>query len=187
MEKQFLADRRKAMEEGFFCRLNQEKIEALRQKAKAQEHQKALAEASGIRDEKVLNHLMNIGVEAETLVAFSLVPLIAVAWADGSLDTREAEAILRAATDMGIHEDTPAWEILRDWMIHQPDPQLIQSWKDYVSALKSEMKDIELMEIQANIMGRARTVAESAGGFLGLVHKISAAEQAVLDELNQAF
>ncbi|MCB1050332.1 MAG: hypothetical protein H6510_10460 [Acidobacteria bacterium] len=187
MEKQFMADRRKALEEGFFSRQDQQKIEALRQKAKVQEDKKALAQATGIQDEKVLDHLMGCGVEAETLVAFSLVPLVAVAWADGSLDTREAEAILRSAKDMGIHEDSPAWEILRDWMIHQPDAKLIQTWKDYVFALKAEMKDIALMEIKENILGRARAVAEAAGGFLGLVHKISAAEQAVLDDLSQAF
>jgi hypothetical protein len=36
-------------------------------------------------------------------------------------------------------------------------------------------------------MGRAASVAQSAGGILGLGSKVSAKEQAVLDELESAF
>jgi hypothetical protein len=41
--------------------------------------------------------------------------------------------------------------------------------------------------LRDEVMGRARAVAEAAGGFLGLGRKVSAAEEAVLRELAQAF
>jgi hypothetical protein len=42
-------------------------------------------------------------------------------------------------------------------------------------------------EIRAIGLDRARHVAEAAGGFLGLTSKISAAEQATLDEMARLF
>jgi hypothetical protein len=41
--------------------------------------------------------------------------------------------------------------------------------------------------LKQDLLGRARVVAEAAGGFLGLGTRISSAEQAVLTELEQAF
>jgi hypothetical protein len=41
--------------------------------------------------------------------------------------------------------------------------------------------------LKQDLLGRARGVAEAAGGFLGLGKRISSAEQAVLTELEQAF
>ena len=41
--------------------------------------------------------------------------------------------------------------------------------------------------LKRDLLGRARSVAEAAGGFLGFGSKVSQSEQAILDELEQAF
>jgi hypothetical protein len=50
-------------------------------------------------------------------------------------------------------------------------------------ALWPSLSPKERDEIRGSALERARSVAESAGGFLGLTSKISAQEKAVLDEL----
>jgi len=42
--------------------------------------------------------------EPETVLALQLVPLAAVAWADGKIEPREREAVLKAAAAQGIEE-----------------------------------------------------------------------------------
>jgi len=187
MDKEFMEDRRKALEESFFAREDRKRVEELKAKMQAKEERANLAAASGLSDEEALEHLAKAGISAETLVAFSLVPLVVVAWADGSLDGREAEAVLRAAADSGVVEGTPAWEMLRGWLVTMPDPGLMAAWKDYVFALKAELKDIAVLELKNLVLTRARTVAESAGGFLGMGKKVSGAEQSVLEDLESAF
>jgi hypothetical protein len=41
--------------------------------------------------------------------------------------------------------------------------------------------------LKSELLGRARRVAEAAGGFLGLGSKVSRAEEAILTELAAAF
>ncbi len=56
-----------------------------------------------------------------------------------------------------------------------------------VSALSASMDPSERNALRDSVMGKARMVAEAAGGFLGLGNKVSAEEQAVLDELAGVF
>ena len=42
-------------------------------------------------------------------------------------------------------------------------------------------------DLKSDLLGRARTVAEAAGGILGLGSKVSKSEQAMLEELAHAF
>ena len=41
--------------------------------------------------------------------------------------------------------------------------------------------------LKEDLLGRARAVAEAAGGLLGFGNKVSKSEQAVLDDLEEAF
>jgi hypothetical protein len=52
-----------------------------------------------------------------------------------------------------------------------------------VQSLWPSLNATEHDEIRAIGLDRARQVAEAAGGFLGLTSKISASEQAALDEM----
>jgi hypothetical protein len=59
----------------------------------------------------------------------------------------------------------------------------VDAWKRHVRALWPSLSPKERDEIRASAIERARSVAEAAGGFLGLTSKISPKEKAVLDEL----
>ena len=64
--------------------------------------------------------------------------------------------------------------------------EALSAWKDYVSALISTMDATTRYTLEQELLSRARTVAESAGGFLG-IGTISSEEEDKLAELARAF
>ncbi len=146
-----------------------------------------LAAASGISEEAVLRRLAKLGIRVDTLAALTLIPLIEVAWADGKMDAREREAVLFGAESTGISKESPSHGLLRIWIEDPPAPELVDAWSEFISALCSEFSEVQRGRLQRNILGRARQVAEAAGGFLGLGSKVSKEEKAVLERLARAF
>lgn len=187
MDESGLKRRERALEEEFFARQNRKLLEKMRTEQEAAEGRAALAQASGIRDEQVLDRLVQLGIRPETIAALSLVPLVAVAWADGQVAGREREAVLESARASGIQRDDMAYELLEGWLGSKPGKTLLTAWTDYIHALSVSLEGVGKAAIRDEVLGRARRVAEAAGGFLGLGKKVSAEEQAVLDELARAF
>lgn len=179
---EFLKDRRRALEEEFFARYNRKLVDELRQKQKRE----ALGSVSGITDQAVLDRILALDIDHDTFAALTLVPLIEVAWADGKMDARERQATLRAAGEAGIDTDSPAYELLDHLLETRPTLELMRTWKAYVHELCADMPPNERDELKENVLGRARAVAQAAGGFLGS-SKISDEERAILDELEEAF
>ncbi|HSL84481.1 MAG TPA: hypothetical protein VLF66_17040 [Thermoanaerobaculia bacterium] len=185
-DAQVLGERKKALEEQFFARQEKELRERVRREAESKARRQALAEASGIRDEAVLDHLASLDLDGETVAALSLVPLVEVAWADGTLHDNEREAVLRAARESGVAPDTAAGALLESWLETRPDAELLTAWEGYVEALVAGLDGAERQALRHELLDRARAVAESAGGFLGM-GKVSDAETAMLARLERAF
>ena len=97
-----LNSRGKAMEELFFKEKDQQLLEKIRNEAASKEQREALQNASGIEDAAVLDALTATGITPESLMSVSLIPLVAVAWADKKMEDAEKAAILQAAEAGGI-------------------------------------------------------------------------------------
>ncbi len=76
--------------------------------------------------------------------------------------------------------------LLRNWLQTKPDPKLLEVWKGYIEVLKDSLGERSRVHLKSGTMGRARAIAEAAGGFLG-VASISAAEKKMLEELEWSF
>jgi tellurite resistance protein len=113
-----------------------------------------------------------------------LVPLAAVAWADGSLDEKERKAVLNAASERGIKPGTASYTLLETWLKQKPSQKLMDVWKRYTRSIWEQITKEEQVLLRVNIVGRAREVAQAAGGVLG-VGSISPQEKAVLEELEK--
>lgn len=181
-----LRDRGKAMEDVFFKAKDQELLAKLRSEMASDENLKALSAATGITDEKTLDALASSEVTPESATAISLIPLVAVAWADNEMADAEVDAIMKAAVEANVSEGSASYDLLKSWLQTKPPVGLLQAWKHYVNSLKSSLEPAAFGQIQASVMKRATDVAKSAGGFLGLV-TISEVEQTVLDDLNKVF
>lgn len=176
----------RALEDSFFAKENDRILKELRAATVREGKKKEFREFLNIKNEDLLDALVALAVEPETLVAFTLVPLVEVAWADGEIQPKERDAIIKAAVERGVTEDSPTAHLLRNWLVTRPDPQLLETWRDYIEELKGSLSGETWTEMKKTVMGRARGIAEAAGGFLGIA-SISAAEKKMLQELEWAF
>jgi len=183
----FLRDREKALEESFFAKQNEKLRQALREREEARVSREELARVSGVADTQILDKLLQLGIGAETWTALSVVPLIEVAWADGSVDDKERRAVLAGAEANGIVAGSPGYQVLEAWLRNRPDGRLLQTWGEYIVGLCACLDPAERHALRDEVMGRARSVAEATGGFLGLGKRISSEEEVVLGELEKAF
>lgn len=181
------SSRGQALEEMFFHKKNQELLEKLKAELESKQARQQLSSVSGITDEAVLDSLVTAGIRAETLACLSLIPLVAVAWADGKLDTAERQAVMRAVKEKGLPGNPIAVELVEHWLEAAPGPELLNSWEQYVKSLSATLESSQLSVLKADVMSRAIEVARSAGGFLGIVNPISRSEQLVIDRLEAAF
>jgi hypothetical protein len=178
--------RGRTLEERFFQQKDEDLLEKLRKHQFDQITKEDIARHTGLKDEKLLDRLVKMNINVQTLTALSIVPLVEVAWADGEMDERERAALLKAAEEAGIPKDGPGYALLQQWLANRPDMQLLAAWKEYIAAMAQTLDAQGLTQIRANLINRARDVATAAGGFLGM-SKISAAEQKKLDELERVF
>jgi uncharacterized tellurite resistance protein B-like protein len=186
VEDKVLKARGKTLEAAFFARENERLLEKMRKEAARVSRREALANASGITDPAVLDDLEELELSAETVAALTLVPLIRVAWADGKIQAREREAIVKVAEDKGITTGSAAHDLLERWLEKQPGTPALDAWRVYSLALLEAMHDEARQSLRQTMLGNARAVAEAARSLLGLGAKVSSAEAAVLEELERA-
>ena len=177
-KKSIFADAR-ALEDAFFTKENARLLEQLKEKQKRE----ALREVVQIKDETFLDRLIELGIGPETVLALTLVPLIAVAWADGTLDGRERDAIIKAAEQKGVSPETAGHQLLETWLSRRPERELFDSWKQYVRGIWETFTDEGRQRMRERTLDWALAVAEASGGFLGVISKVSPAERVVIKEL----
>jgi hypothetical protein len=176
----------KALEEAFFAKENEKLLAKLREEAAREKKRKVLGEALKLKNDKVLDHLVDLDLSTEAIVAFSLVPLVEVAWADGEIQPKEREAVLRAAEERGVSPDSVNHQLLENWLRERPDRRLLEAWRHYCTELLNELDPDEQAVMRERVLGNARRIAEAAGGFLG-IGSISESEKAVLQDLESTF
>jgi hypothetical protein len=126
--------------------------------------QRDLAEATGIYDPVQLRDLMSAGLTLDTVAALGVVPLVAVAWASGSVHPRERAVALTAVVAAGIPEASEAYSTFSSWLDERPDLNLLEIWGTYVRALRSRLTSETYDELRRSLLARARKIAEAAGG-----------------------
>ena len=186
MSEVTLEERGRALEDQFYEKENQEKLAAMKEKLNEQTEKDDLRKASGMTDEAVLDKLVALGLKANTIAALSLVPLISVAWADGEIQDNERTAILQGAHGKGLEQGSDGYELLQTWLRTKPSEDLFAAWEAYIKALASQLNDEQNRLLKNQIVGFAKMVAASAGGFFG-IGKVSASEGKVLHRIEAAF
>lgn len=188
MEKKHLImeARAKTLEDAFFLKQDQILMEQLHLMEKMKETMESLSRVSGITNRDVLQKLVDLNIPPDLVASLALVPLVEVAWADGEMDEKEKAAMLKAEGTI-FANNSPDMAVLKCWMEHRPDAELLEAWKHYIKGLCEQMTPKQKADLKSEVVGHARQVAQAAGGFLGLGNKISKAEQTMLDQLDAAF
>jgi uncharacterized tellurite resistance protein B-like protein len=179
--------RRRSLEEEFFVKRDSELVDKIRKQLEKEQPRETLRQITGISDESVIDTLVALHVDRDTLAAFALYPLVEVAWADGKVDERERQAFLKAAAEHGIAAGSPGHDALREFLKESPREEARKAWYAWAGELKSKLAPAERTKVRDALLDRARAVAEASGGFLGLGTRISAGEQRVLTAIERAF
>lgn len=183
----FLDSRRRTLEDAFFRKQDAILIEQFHKMEKMKKTKAALQQVSGITDEAVLDKLVALNVRPETLASLAMIPLVEIAWADGSIGDKEREAILKASAEKGFAKGSIDYALIESWLTHRPPTSMLDAWVQYIQGLCSSMDKTQIARLRDELVGHARDIAEAGGGFLGLVSKISDAEQIMIDRLKAAF
>jgi hypothetical protein len=175
----------KALEDSFFARENARLLKKMKEKEALQAKRDAFKEIANIENEELLDALIDLDIEPHEIAALNLYPLVRVAWADGEIQTKEREAIIKAAEEGGIEPGSENHDLLENWLSQKPEPELMGVWKTYARELLARLDSVLGNELKKRLMTRTTGIAKAAGGFLG-IGAISDAEQAALDELQRA-
>lgn len=181
-----LSERGFSLEEEFFRREDAKLIAKLRALEHAETTRALLGKATGITDKNVLDNLMALNISGEIVAALSVLPFVEVAWADGTIDAKERETLIAHAKTQGFAPGTAEYALLETWLERRPEARFFAAWVELVHGLCARLNANEIAQMRTTLVERARSVARSSGGVLGL-GKVSAAETAVLTKLERAF
>ena len=179
-------DRERALENEFFHRVDQQLMDKLRESMDQKAAKEALAEATHLTDDSLLDELIEHGFSTDSLVALSLAPMVIVAWADHELKAAERQTILEASLEKGMTADSLGGHLLQSWLETEPGADLLLTWKHYTEAICKTLGAPARDKLKEEVMSRAKRVAEASGGILGF-GKTSKVERNVLEEIEAAF
>lgn len=178
--------RANSFEEGYFRTKDAELVDKLRKVFEAKRDKDELSKATGIKNDEVLDRLMNVNIRGEMLTVFKLYPLVEIAWADGSFDKSEGDVVIAAAIKNGIPEGSAGLERVKEWLRRGPNADARAAWYMYAAELRSVLSPAELDAFRNDLLKMAKQVAETSGGVLNMFFTVSSDEQKVLAKITEA-
>lgn len=137
---------------------------------------RSIADAVGTQDLNLAARIKALGFDGDSARVFDLLPLVHVAWADGSIQRAERAAILVCLHNRGVEPGTDAFTQIETLLEKRPSQayldESIAALRDLVggSAKGKDLVDLCL------------SVAASAGGFVGL-GKVAGSERALIEDI----
>jgi len=186
MTTDILQVRERALEYEFCHKIDEELWRKLRERVNSDNRRRALAVATGIKDERVLDELVASEINGETIMALSLFPLVWIAWADGHIEPDERAAILASAEAAGLVRESASYHMIEVWLDHRPKSILQTAWKDYVHYLAKTMPPAVFQAFKKNALRRAHELADSICFRYGF-HHVESVQDAILDQLVETF
>jgi hypothetical protein len=172
-------------EEEYFHKQEQEVIEKMRRKAQTQALRERLAERVGVKDEELLADLEALGYTVETVMLLHLVPLLQMAWAEGSISQREHSLIMEAAKARGIEQGSPAGQLLESWLTDRPSDETFAKNLRVIHTILHFLPEEERSTLQRDMLSKATAIAAASGGILGF-GKVTESEKKILEQITQA-
>lgn len=171
------------LEEQFFKSLDNQLLDRLREQSRLSQSAESIMQLTGISDHGLAEKIAAMNVSAETLAAFRLVPLVAVAWASDHIDPNEQYVIDQAAEQAGL--DEASLSLLGQWTANRPGSELLDTWCEYATALVQSLDEAHRKSLRDQIVAQAQAVAKASGGILGF-GSVSPSEKATIEKIKKA-
>jgi hypothetical protein len=169
-------------EEEYFRRKDRELIERMRQQTETAASRQALESATGIHDPESLQDLEALGFTARTIALLPLVPVLQVAWAEGSISMAERELIIKLARARDIEPGTDADVQLQEWLDVRPAAAVFSKAGRLIAAMLDHPAGAELQVSADDLMKYCEQIAHASGGVFGF-GSVSAQEKAALEQV----
>jgi tellurite resistance protein len=135
-------------------------------------------------DADVIEGLRRLGLDVESSRVVALLPLVMVAWSDGSVQRSERAAIVRLAEELGLAPTDRAAAVLGRWLSAAPGRAEQRIGLHVLDRLARSAGGPEWsVDSLDAVVGLCYLVAEAAGGLMGLTEPISAAEQQAIADI----
>jgi hypothetical protein len=176
------SDRRRVHEDEYFRKRDQDLVEQARVRAEDEAALQRLAEAAGIHDDDILRGLQRLQYTPDTVTLLHVMPLIEVAWADGTVSDPEYDAVVVAARVRGVEPGSQADRQLAQWLESPPSAGLPQGSLQLLGALLRTRPGDERADAIQDLRGSCAAVASASGGVFGF-RPVSDKEQRVVDRI----
>ena len=130
-------------------------------------------------DEEIQGGLKSLGIGEHNVAVVALLPLVQVAWADGTIQQEERKVIREAAARLGIG---PA-KVLEGWLTTRPSSLQFLTGQQILLALASRDGSAIAPDTLPQLIEWCGDVAEAAGGLFGIAFRVEASEQEVIAEI----
>jgi len=125
---------------------------------------------------QIRRELQAMGLERHSAKLVAVLPLVEVAWADGTIQEGERAVILTAARQrFGLEEE--GLKVLESWLARRPSPEVADRGRRLLAVI-CEQRGLSCRDV----ITLSREVALAAGGWFGF-GVIDAAEAKVIDEI----
>ncbi len=178
--------RREGFEEEYFRTRDAKLVEKLKTVFHKKVDKESIRKATGITDERVLDNLVALNLSGDLMAAFRLMPLVEIAWADGTIDDREVEAVLAAAEQHGVARGSGAYAMLENALRTGPRPDSRKAWYLYAEELRKTLNPQELATFRRDLLEEARKVAAASGGILNVAFTVTPQEKKVIEAVERA-
>jgi len=137
-----------------------------------------------VDDNELKAGLRRLGLDSGSSRVLALLPLVIVAWADGTVQRSERREIERIAADMGLAPTEREQQVLRRWLSAAPGRAEQRIGLHVLDALaRTAGGDDWQPEALDAVVGLCFLVAEAAGGMFGLAEPISDTERAAISDI----
>lgn len=140
-------------------------------------------------DQELIDELRHLGIDRQSHKVVALLPLVQVAWADGTVQRAEAELIRSLATEHGMEEGDGA-RILETWLTEAPTRDFVNRGRRcLVELARRDGADLgeELQpETLEQVVELCEQVARAAGGLFGILWTVDERERAAIEQIARA-
>ena len=164
-----MTERKNKVEEEYFRKQEKELVEKMKMDETQERERLEMASALGTADADIVRALQELGYTPATVSLLYLVPLIQVAWAEGSVSKHERTLILEAAHARSIEFGSTAYECLSEWLNARPTEEFFERTLRVISALLQTLPPEQRGISKRDLVSYCTKVAEVSGGIIGFL------------------
>ena len=181
MNRDFIKERGRAIEEAYFKNKNQLDISKYQEKADRKMAKQFLRALMHVSNDEVLEKALDHGVEPGNFTAIVYLPLVLAAWSDSVVERAEINKIIEILEDDGITKLGAEMKLIKSWLTEKPSDEIFEVWLKYINCLRDFYNDDKYEQLKKDTYDHSLAVAKSSG-LLG-IPSVSASEREFLNTL----